>query len=131
MEPVLRKPVGSGPCTVFAAVAKGRLDGILHGLGFGIDLLLRGFNGGLRFSKYGLGRFKIGLGLDLGLFSGTFGGGLLVFKALTPPSPSLVASRSSTAALSERSRILAAQVETSSILSSVYTSALSARISAT
>ena len=47
-------------------------------------------------------------------------------------SRALLASRSSTAALSERSRILAApRLETSSIFSSVYTSALSARISAT
>ena len=56
----------------------------------------------------------------------------LAWDALAAFSRALLASRSSTAALSERSRILAApRLETSSILSSVYTSALSARISAT
>ena len=104
-----------------AATAACASASALRGGEIGFGLLLRLAGGGLRGGVSRVARASDSAEPD----SSDVASAALAMRAL-------FASRSSTAALSERRRIFAApRLETSSILSSVYTSALSARISAT
>ena len=144
MEPVLRDPVDFGafagaaaslPASAASTACRAALTFASAAATAACAAAERGLRGG-----------EIGSGLLLRLAGGGLRGGVSRVArrpASAEPDSSdaasaafamraLFASRSSTAALSERRRIFAApRLETSSILSSVYTSALSARISAT